>query len=93
MDVRTRFKMPVIDYNDRTCIIIADISEMSIGLIIDSVSEVINITDENIVAPPELGRNTNKFLKSIGKVGNEVKLLLDYNKLLTEEDASILSEI
>lgn len=82
--------MPVIDYNDRTCIIIADISDMSIGLIIDSVSEVINITDENIVAPPELGRNTNKFLKSIGKVGNEVKLLLDYNKLLTEEDASIL---
>ncbi|MHC1695457.1 MAG: chemotaxis protein CheW [Eubacteriales bacterium] len=93
MDVRTRFKMPVIEYNDRTCIIIADISDMSIGLIIDSVSEVINITDENIVAPPELGRNTNKFLKSIGKVGNEVKLLLEYNKLLTEEDESILSVI
>lgn len=93
MDVRIRFRMPTIEYNDRTCVIIADISDMSVGLIIDSVSEVIDIPDENIVAPPELGKNTNRFLKNIGKVGSEVKLLLDYNRLLTEEDASILSAI
>lgn len=86
MDVRTRFKMPQVEYNDRTCIIVIDVETISFGLIIDTVSEVITIEGDNIVQPPESIMESNKYIKGIGKVGNEVKLLLDCRKILKEDE-------
>lgn len=86
MDVRLRFKKLFREYNDRTCIIVINIGEISIGLIVDSVSEVLSIPDEEIVPPPEVNKTGNKYIKGIGKVENGVKLLLDCIKLLDEED-------
>ena len=86
MDVRLRFSKPFREYNDRTCIVVIDIKEVSIGLIVDSVSEVISIPAEEIVAPPNMAKEGNKYIKGIGKVGNNVKLLLDSDKLLNETD-------
>lgn len=93
MDVRLRFKKPFREYNDRTCVIVIDIDEISIGLIVDSVSEVLSIPNEEIVVPPDFNKSKNKFIKGVGKVGNEVKLLLDCNKLLNEEEVENLSNI
>lgn len=87
MDIRIRFKKEPIAYNDRTCVIVIDIMELSIGLIVDSVSEVITIPVQDIVEPPSFNRSmTNRFIKNIGKVGNEVKLLLDCEKLISDEE-------
>lgn len=93
MDVRLRFKKEFREYNDRTCIIVIDVQDMSIGLIIDSVSEVISIPDREIVPPPEISKVGNKFIEGVGKVGNQVKLLLDCEKLLKEEDIEVLANI
>lgn len=93
MDVRLRFKKNLKDYNDRTCIIVADIDELSIGLIVDSVSEVIFISEAEIVVPPDLGKGGYKFIKGLGKVGNEVKLLLDCEKLINYQDTDSLNKI
>lgn len=94
MDVRLRFKKEPADYNDRTCIIVVDIKNISIGLIVDSVKEVLPIAEENIVPPPEMGNNTqNRFLKSIGKAGNEVKLIIDCEKLIKDEEAQNIIDI
>lgn len=94
MDVRLRFKKPAIQYNDRTCIIVIDIRDISIGLIVDAVSEVMTISEDNIVMPPEFGKDSgNKYIKSIGKVENEVKLLLDCDKLLADEEAEVTENI
>ncbi|MGI6778465.1 MAG: chemotaxis protein CheW [Acetivibrionales bacterium] len=93
MDVRLRFKKPFREYNDRTCVIVIDIKDISIGLIVDSVSEVLSIPDADIVAPPELSKGGNKYIKGIGKVGGEVKLILDCNKLLDQDEAENLSGI
>lgn len=93
MDVRLRFKKPFREYNDRTCIIVIDIQDISIGLIVDSVSEVIAIADEEIVAPPSVTKESNKYIKGVGKVGNDVKLLLDSNKLLNEKEVEDLGNI
>jgi purine-binding chemotaxis protein CheW len=84
IDVRMKFKKPPQPYHDRTCIIIVEIGDMPVGLIVDRVAEVLNIPDENIVAPPD-GKTgfSNRYLQGIGKVGNEVKLLLDSNRLLS----------
>ncbi|PKM95216.1 MAG: chemotaxis protein CheW [Firmicutes bacterium HGW-Firmicutes-1] len=93
MDIRLRFKKPSIEYNDRTCIIVIDIQEISIGLIIDCVSEVISIPDDEIVSPPDINKGGKKYIKGIGKTGKDVTLILDCEKLLNEEDAEMLHEI
>lgn len=93
MDVRLRFKKSFREYNDRTCVVVIDINELSIGLIVDSVSEVIAIPDSEIVAPPEINRGGNRYVKGIGKVHGEVKLLLDCNKLLNDEESETLLNI
>ena len=58
----------------------------------DSVSEVISIPDEEIVAPPSMAKEGNKYIKGIGKVGTDVKLLLDSDKLLNDTDFETLSD-
>lgn len=84
MDIRLRFGKTFRDYNDRTCIIVVDIENISLGLIVDGVSEVLSIPDTEIVAPPEMNKGGNNFIKGIGKVGAEVKLLLDCKTLLVK---------
>lgn len=86
MDVRTRFKKSLKEYNDRTCVIVVNIHELSVGLIVDSVSEVITIPETEIVDPPDLSKEGDKYIKGVGKVGNDVKLLLDCEKLLNYQD-------
>ncbi|VDN48998.1 Chemotaxis protein CheW [Petrocella atlantisensis] len=86
MDARLKFnKMPK-DYNDRTCIIVIDIAQLSIGIIVDAVAEVINIGDDNIVPPPNLNSGGRKYIKSVGKSDDKVILILDCEKLLDEQE-------
>lgn len=93
MDIRLRFKKEPRDYNDRTCIVVVDISGVSIGLIVDSVSEVITIPEKDIVDPPSMNKGfNNKYIKKIGKVENEVKLLLDCDKLLNEDELDAIGK-
>jgi purine-binding chemotaxis protein CheW len=91
MDVRLRFKKAFREYNDRTCIIVVDINDLSIGLIVDSVSEVLVIPDQDIIPPPNLNKVNNKYIKGIGKIGKEVKLILDCDKLISDEEVDILN--
>lgn len=94
MDVRLRFKKQFREYSDRTCVIVIDIKDNSIGLIVDSVSEVLSIPEGDIVPPPDVNKaSSNRFIKGIGKIGNEVKLLLDCDKLLGEEELVKLDTI
>lgn len=92
MDIRLRFNMDVMEYNDRTCIIVAMIDDMDIGFIVDSVSEVLSIPDTEIVDPPDMNQASNRFIKGIGKVNDEIKLLLDYHSLLNYGDADKIAE-
>lgn len=93
MDVRLRFKKEPKEYNDRTCVIVVDIKDVSVGIIVDSVAEVLTIPEQDIVEPPQMNKGlNNKYIKNIGKVGNDVKLLLDCEKLINEEEMDSLSE-
>ena len=94
IDVRIRFKKEPKEYNDRTCIVVIDIKGTSVGLIVDIVAEVINIDDSDIVLPPDIKTGfQNSYVRGIGKVGNEVKLLLDCDKLLNDEELDKITEI
>ncbi|MBU3101479.1 MULTISPECIES: chemotaxis protein CheW [Clostridium] len=93
IDVRLRFRKEPKDYNDRTCIVVINIKETTVGLIVDNVAEVINIDDSNIVPPPQMKTGFhNRYVRGIGKVGNEVKLLLDCDKLLNDEELDKIIE-
>ena len=87
IDMRLKFKKELIDYDDRTCTVVIDTGEIAVGLIVDKVSEVMTIDDEDIVPPPspETGMR-NKYISGIGKKDGEVKLLLDCKKLFEEEN-------
>lgn len=89
MDVRLKFKKEEKEYDDRTCIIVVEIGGISIGLIIDRVEEVANIKEADISPPPKVTKNkdnANKYIKGIGKSGNAVRLLIDSDKLLEEDE-------
>ncbi len=93
IDVRLRFKQPPLDYNDRTCIIVINVKSMMVGLIVEQIAEVVEISESNILPPPSIGRidkGHNKYVYGIGKVGDTVKLLLDPDKLLNDEDLSVV---
>lgn len=96
IDVRLRFKQESIEYNDRTCIIVINVKDMVVGLIVERIAEVVEISDENILPPPSIGseeRSQNKYVYGIGKVGDDVKLLLDPDKLLRDEDLTMLERL
>lgn len=94
IDVRQRFKKPAIECNDRTCIVVVDIKDVAVGLIVDTVSEVLTIADQDIVSPPQLNNSSyqQRFTKAIGKVGDNVKLILDIDRLLNDEELSSLKQ-
>jgi purine-binding chemotaxis protein CheW len=85
IDMRLKFRKEPIEYDDRTCIIVIDADNMTMGLIVDKVSEVISIDGENMVPPPSHKTGIrNKYLQGIGKVGSDVILLLDCKMLFDE---------
>lgn len=96
IDVRIRFKQEPFEYNDRTCIIVIHVKSTIVGLIVEKIAEVVEIQEENILPPPSIGRADkaqNKYVYGIGKVGDSVKLLLDPDKLLNDEDMTIIEQV
>ncbi|MFA5384372.1 MAG: chemotaxis protein CheW [Eubacteriales bacterium] len=85
MDVRLRFDIQERPYDDRTCIVVININEQAVGLIVDRVSEVLDIPKTEIELPPKIRRSEkSNFIQGLGKVGDKVKILLNANKLLYE---------
>lgn len=83
VDMRIRFHKQEISYNERTCIIIANIQQTLIGLIVDAVDEVTKIEEANISNPPKMTADTaNAYLIGIAQFQDKVVLLLDLKKIL-----------
>ena len=89
VDVSLRFKQGPCEYNDKTCILVINVKSTTVGLVVEQIAEVVEIKEGNILPPPSIGRGDkghNKYVYGIGKVGNTVKLLLDPEKLLYDEE-------
>lgn len=93
MDARLRFKKAEREYDDRTCIIVLDTNDVSVGLIVDSVAEVLTLDDDDIAPPPEVSRDGRKYIKGVGKSDGEVKLLLDCQKLLSDDESEVIGAL
>ena len=97
IDLRLRFGMSSIDYDDRTCIIVVEIGahgvEMVIGIVVDSVSEVLNIKGDDIEDTPTFGTTLNTdYILGMAKMDGKVKILLDIDEVLCAEDLQMLAK-
>ena len=95
IDVRVRFKMEPCEYTDRTCIIVIDVKSTTVGLIVEKIAEVDTIADDSIVPPPTLVRKEhehNKYVYGLARTGDVVKLLIDPEKLIKQEETETVME-
>ncbi|MGQ9655299.1 MAG: chemotaxis protein CheW, partial [Thermodesulfobacteriota bacterium] len=91
VDLRRKFGMAEADYTERTCIIVVEIrgasSRVPMGIVVDSVSEVINIKGSDIEETPSFGGNLKtEYILGIGKMDGGIKILLDIDRVLTAEE-------
>lgn len=93
VDMGLKLNKNAAEYTDRTCIIVVSINNSNIGLIVDSISEVLNIADEQIEPINNLKfTDTNGYLSGIAKLGDKVSLVLNYTKLFCNEDLKITEQ-
>lgn len=86
VNIRSRFGKPEIPFTDRTCVIHVSTGDTSVGLIVDSVADVISITEKHISRTPELNNiNQSKFIKFILEMNDGIKLVLDVAKLIDDQ--------
>jgi purine-binding chemotaxis protein CheW len=92
MDIRLRFKLPPREYDERTCIVVVEIDGTSVGLVVDTVNEVADIPEEQVEPAPKSKREGGSYIQGIGKIGQEVKILLDINRILYEDELETISQ-
>lgn len=98
IDLRLRFGMPAADCTDRTCIIVVDVEmrngQLQMGIVVDSVSEVINIKSDEIEATPSFGTDLDtEYILGIAKMDAGVKILLDIDQVLNQEETALLQRV
>jgi len=94
VDLRMKFGMEEMEYTDRTCIIVVELhTNIMMGIVVDSVSEVLNVKAADIEETPSFGAamNTN-YILGMAKAENGVKILLDIDKVMSDQEMVILQE-
>ncbi len=96
VDLRLKFGLEAAQYNDRTCIIVVEVKSVSglvtMGLVVDSVSEVLNIKADQISETPSFGTKVDTdYILGIAKAGDGVKILLDIDRILSVEETVSLA--
>ena len=87
VELRTMFSLETIDYTILTVIIVVVVRDRIMGLVVDSVSDVLNISQKDIQAPPEFGTKVDvSFLNGIAKCGDKLVALLNIDRLLSENE-------
>ncbi|MCK5196947.1 MAG: purine-binding chemotaxis protein CheW [Spirochaetales bacterium] len=95
VDLRLRFGLEEREYDDRTCIVIVSVDDTTIGLIVDIVSEVHEIEKKDIGPPPSFKNASEKeqYIAGLAKKGEGVKIILDVEKIISNEEKILLEEI
>ena len=96
-DLRLKFGLPEIDYTERTCIIVIEINGQNgtilVGIVVDAVSEVLNIKAEEIEPAPAFGDTLDTgFILGMAKTEEGVKILLDIDEVLNTDAVTMLQE-
>ncbi len=94
IDLRLKFSMLEEEHTQETCTIVVEVDSTSIGLIVDSVSEVMEINRNEIEDAPQFGQGIDtNFITGLGKTKDTIVILLDIAKVLSEEELAMVEEI
>ena len=98
VDLRLRFGMGAMDYTERTCIIVVEIEGDSgtvmMGIVVDSVSEVLNIKSEDIEDTPTFGTKLDtEYILGMAKMEGGIKILLDIDRVLSANEVATLDQL
>ena len=94
IDLRKKFSMQEGVHTQETCVIVVEVNSSSIGLIVDSVSEVSDITGEEIENAPSYGQGIDtSFIMGLGKVKDKIIILLDIDAVLSTEELEMVEEL
>ena len=93
IDLRLKFGMPETDYTKETCNIVVDVQGLLMGIVVDTVSEVLEIAEADIEPPPSFGSKiATDFILGMGKVKGKVIILLDIGKILSAEELATVEQ-
>ncbi len=97
LDLRVKFDIDAMDYTERTCIVVVEIEGTTgtilIGVVVDSVSEVLNIKGDDIDKTPAFGARINTdYILGMAKIEGNVKILLDIDRVLGAQEIGMLEE-
>lgn len=91
VDLRLKVGISEAERTDHTCIIVVDVGNVEMGIVVDEVSEVLDITEDNIEDAPSFGVEVDTdFILGMGKANEEVTILLDISKLLSQSDIAAI---
>jgi len=97
IELRKKFGLETIDDTQETCIVVVQVETshkpITIGIIIDAVKEVLGIESSQIEEPPSMGASVDaQFIMGMGKIDDTVKILLDIDKVLAENELEEITE-
>lgn len=98
IDLRLKFGLPPQDYGERTCIIVVEVKTrvgpVQVGVVVDAVSEVLNVSGRDIEPAPALGSQVNvRYILGIAKARGTIKILLDIDRVLNSEELAVLEAL
>ncbi|MGI5882959.1 MAG: chemotaxis protein CheW [Dethiobacteria bacterium] len=94
VDLRKRFELPEGKRAEQTRIIIVEIQDSNVGLIVDSVSEVLRLSSTAVQPPPARVAGTRTdLIRGVGKVADRLLIVLNLDKILTTEEVILLDEV
>jgi purine-binding chemotaxis protein CheW len=97
IELRRKFQMETREDTERTCIVVVQVAGaagmVTMGLLVDEVSEVLNVAQEQIEAPPSFGVGVDTdFILGMGKIGSKVVMLLDADKVLSSDELAMAEQ-
>lgn len=93
-NLRKKFHLENTDFDEMTKIVVVSVNEISVGFIVDDVSEILRIEEQNMEIPPNMiiGQHI-KYIKSVGKIGDRMIIILDLGLILSEEEEKEIREL
>ena len=91
VDLRIKFKLGNVEYNQFTVVIILNLAGRVVGIVVDGVSDVIALTPEQIKQPPELSASLDtRYLNGLGTVGERMIIMVDIERLMNSREMDLV---
>lgn len=94
IDLRVKFSQPDVDYNDNTVVIVLNLVQRVVGIVVDGVSDVLSLTQDQIRPAPEFAVTmSTEYLTGLGALGERMLILVDIEKLLSSEEMALVDTL